>query len=224
MFNQNFPALSAFLMSLSVFEYLNQISQVYKKKILSAAENLQQHFDKCKRQIIHFPVMNHKAAETARNRLIDFREKMIQIMRCTDRIGNPIQNGYNVTPIDSFCLNRFHMVALSPIVDSQYCIYRTTRCLIISWGSNCPSIYYGQKNMPAYSYNGITPKRYQQKDPYSSEELKHNLNSDAEIRSNCRSRNKKSRPKGGFDHCLFWSGQQDLNLRPQRPERCALPD
>ncbi len=23
---------------------------------------------------------------------------------------------------------------------------------------------------------------------------------------------------------VFWSGQQDLNLRPQRPERCALPD
>ena len=22
----------------------------------------------------------------------------------------------------------------------------------------------------------------------------------------------------------IWSGQQDLNLRPQRPERCALPD
>ncbi|VTR65113.1 hypothetical protein DESC_290183 [Desulfosarcina cetonica] len=38
----------------------------------------------------------------------------------------------------------------------------------------------------------------------------------------------QKRVKGYSCRCnplfFIWSGQQDLNLRPQRPERCALPD
>src|SRR5438874_11537426 len=40
-----------------------------------------------------------------------------------------------------------------------------------------------------------------------------------------RRRNATRPPEGGLVAApwLRWSGREDLNLRPQRPERCALP-